>query len=573
MSATAPSHTPTVSADPQTTSYVTEAISQLLAAKDCPSKFRPLVDYLVGLAGGCTDWFEAADDEVGLNARPTAEGVSRDAACKWVQRMRKDFLAWEKKANVTFIECMPGGRDPKTKENYKSRYKVNLLGLAEATVADAQETPQWRRDPRRALELVAAERAHETPITPPKKDRFRPPRRDENALLQRNPKTALTLLAEAARILAERGELDADTFVDDFARQLRDRLKTAPPCAPKVSTLKRESVDRTGGDTGGASRPMRARCALCGETYEIGAGRHACPPPKVKTDVHPPESQQIGVDTFVHPPAEAVAAVGLFESVGAHEFGVTVKDETTGRCDYDVMDGESLRAYLPGLLARNEAARVSVIVRPEAERVTYWQVDDHGEDTRARLSDVAFITIETSPGNYLSYVAVADELEADELEAERKRFLAQVAETGGNGGSYGAVRLPGTLNQKHDHAPRVRVLHSTPGRTVTVAELEGAGLLAPPPQRRLKPPSNVVDFGAASRPWPSYEKALADAPRKANGQPDRSAADFSFAQLSFLRGKTYYDVRAKLLEVSESARTKTEHYLERTLDRAQEAAR
>jgi hypothetical protein len=562
MSATAPSHTPTVSADPQTTSYVTEAISQLLAAKDCPSKFRPLVDYLVGLAGGCTDWFEAADDEVGLNARPTAEGVSRDAACKWVQRMRKGFLEWEKKANVTFIECMPGGRDPKTKKNFKSRYKVNLLGLAEATLTDAQGEPQWRRDPRRALELVAAERADETPITPPKKPRFRPPRRDENALLQRNPKTALTLLAEVAGILAERGELDADTFVDDFAARLRDRLKTAPPCAPKVSTLKTESVDGTGGGTGGASRPMRVRCALCGEYWQIGEG-HACPP----------KSQQIGVDTFVHPPAEAVAAVGLFESVGAHEFGVTVKDETTGRCDYDVMDGEALRAYLPGLLARNEAARESVIVRPEAERVTFWQVDDHGEDTRARLSVVAFITIETSPGNYLSYVAVADELEADELEAERKRFLARVAETGGNGGSYGAVRLPGTLNQKHDRAPRVRVLHSTPGRTVTVAELEAADLLAPPPPPRQKPPSNVVDFGAASRPWPSYEKALADAPRKANGQPDRSAADFSFAQLSFLRGKTCYDVRAKLLEVSESARTKTEHYLERTLDRAQVAVR
>ena len=77
MSATAPSHVPTVSADPQTTSYVTEAISQLLAAKDCPSKFRPLVDYLVGLAGGCTDWFEAADDEVGLNARLTARRRGR----------------------------------------------------------------------------------------------------------------------------------------------------------------------------------------------------------------------------------------------------------------------------------------------------------------------------------------------------------------------------------------------------------------------------------------------------------------------------------------------------------------
>jgi hypothetical protein len=309
---------------------------------------------------------------------------------------------------------------------------------------------------------------------------------------------------------------------------------------------------------------MRARCAVCGESWQIGEG-HACPP----------KSRQNGVDTFVHPPpeAEALAAVGLFESVGAIEFGVTVKDEATGRCDYDVLTGEGLRGFLPGLLKQNAAARESVIVRPEGERVCFWQVDDAPQETADLLRGVAFGTIETSPGSNQPWLAVTDELRADELEAARKRFLARVAETGGNGGSYGALRWPGTLNRKHDPAPLVRVVHSNLGRTTTLTELEGLGLLALPTLPGEKAASNVVDFAGAARSWPSYEKALADAPRKANGRPDRSAADFSFAQLSFLRGKSYCEVRAKLLEVSESARTKTEHYLERTLDRAQEAAR
>ena len=73
-------------------------------------------------------------------------------------------------------------------------------------------------------------------------------------------------------------------------------------------------------------------CKLRGESWQIGAGPHVCPP----------KNQQIGVDTFVHPPpdAEALAAVELFESVGAHEFGVTVKDETSGWCDYEVMESD-----------------------------------------------------------------------------------------------------------------------------------------------------------------------------------------------------------------------------------------
>ena len=55
MSTTSPVYSPTFAADPRTTSCVTEAVSQLLAAKDCPSKFRPLVDYLLGVAAGSTD--------------------------------------------------------------------------------------------------------------------------------------------------------------------------------------------------------------------------------------------------------------------------------------------------------------------------------------------------------------------------------------------------------------------------------------------------------------------------------------------------------------------------------------
>lgn len=61
-------------------------------------------------------------------------------------------------------------------------------------------------------------------------------------------------------------------------------------------------------------------------------------------------------------------------------------------------------------------------------------------------------------------------------------------------------------------------------------------------------------------------------PPEQGGGLDRSAADFAWCLLSFLRGKDRADVRIKLLEVSESAAEKSGHYIDRTLDRAWESA-
>ena len=65
-----------------------------------------------------------------------------------------------------------------------------------------------------------------------RKDRFRLPRRDDDALLQRNPKTAETLLAEAYEIQRRREVTDPETFIAEFAARLLKRLQSAPPVLP-----------------------------------------------------------------------------------------------------------------------------------------------------------------------------------------------------------------------------------------------------------------------------------------------------------------------------------------------------
>lgn len=196
---TAP-HTPIP--DAAAISHQTEAINQLLAVKHCPSKFRPLIDYLIGVAKGHTDWIEKTDAEVGLCSRSSDQLTSRSAAEKYVQRFRKDFMVWQNKRNLAYIEFSGGGKDTKANEVYASRYKLNIIDLARRTVEMAQTMATvWGENPRRALELAAIEIAEDTPQTPPSKPRFRSPKRDDDALLKRNPKTALTLLKEVRDIL------------------------------------------------------------------------------------------------------------------------------------------------------------------------------------------------------------------------------------------------------------------------------------------------------------------------------------------------------------------------------------
>jgi hypothetical protein len=106
----------------------------------------------------------------------------------------------------------------------------------------------------------------------------------------------------------------------------------------------------------------------------------------------------------------------------------------------------------------------------------------------------------------------------------------------------------------------------------TVAALDQAGFIAPeqplppasvPPQMsqparkvtaggfaELRPPKGQ---GTAPRHWPDYQQTLNGAPRKKDGTPDRSRADFMWCKWAIQRGHSIEETAAKLAEVSERA--------------------
>jgi hypothetical protein len=70
----------------------------------------------------------------------------------------------------------------------------------------------------------------------------------------------------------------------------------------------------------------------------------------------------------------------------------------------------------------------------------------------------------------------------------------------------------------------------------------------------VKIPSFVATVSAGDRPWPRYDICLERAPRKKDGTPDRSRADFNFALTAQTGGHGVEETIAKLNEVSERVR-------------------
>jgi hypothetical protein len=424
------------------------------------------------------------------------------------------------------IECSPGGQAPDG-TRYASRYKVNLLALAAATVEEARASTQWTRgDQSRALELAARTIIEDTPETNAYKPRFRAPRRDDNALLSRNPKMAKTLIGEVARIMHERGE-DFNAWFDEYAESIRQDASVHTQEKDqwtKLSTVEPEESH------GGAADLLT-------------------------------EAEQAASDTCT--------AVDLLFSVGASEFLVTMKDEASGKATADNLSRRELVTKLPEYLERNADGIESFIVRPKDAALI--QLDDCTPAERDRVAPMAFMTVETSEANYQTWLALPEETCDDERKHVRERLLCGEWRTSANVGAGGALRFPGSLNCKPERRradgslPRVRLVQFAFGRFTSEAELEASGLLGQPAPPVILPNCSRPMDNFVHCSIPSYEKCLQSVEPKKNGKPDRSKADLLFA-VTCLRWKLAFDETVTLLKrFSMKAKSRRDDYAEQTV--------
>ncbi len=278
---------------------------------------------------------------------------------------------------------------------------------------------------------------------------------------------------------------------------------------------------------------------------------------------------------------EAFRMLDTFASVGATHFDLThlnIDGEKRGFRPQQTLP--QLKNSLPRLFPGATERQNNIIVRPHSDTAQLIQLDDLKADALARLHDVAFLTLQTSPGNHQAWVAVSD-LKKGEETKDFARRLRKGAEA--DLSASGATRIAGTANYKRKYEPdfpTVKIVDAAPGRIVTTAQLDSLGLVAAPePAPAVIPLRSRRRHPAAEgeRTWPDYQRCVTGAPPNQQGSgPDRSMADFFWCMMAAQRGWSIEETANKLMEVSaraqERARLHDEGYALITAQNAAAAA-
>lgn len=199
-----------------------------------------------------------------------------------------------------------------------------------------------------------------------------------------------------------------------------------------------------------------------------------------------------------------------FASVGARVFDLSITDINGNPVEGLQRTGESLaqlRRRIGQDLLAAERNRHNVIIRPRSTTALLVQLDDFSPAKAAEIEPHAFLSICTSPGNGQVWLAIADGPKESEKEAA-KNFRKRVRRgAGADKSATGATRISGSLNFKPHYAPEfplVTLTHTNRGKTITIAQLEQAELLAPAeePAPPLPPASVPRELGRQAQHLP-----------------------------------------------------------------------
>jgi hypothetical protein len=282
--------------------------------------------------------------------------------------------------------------------------------------------------------------------------------------------------------------------------------------------------------------------------------------------------------------AEAEAALDAFVSVGARACVAVVVDDALPFEESVVTDAhlpvDEFRLGLPYHLEHNlDNETHSLCVRFSGITPSWdWygsrrliQADDCSAEEYARLLSFSFFAVRTSltPRGFQVWIALSDEIaDHEEFRRQKRRLYGKFNPTRDkkklNGGAHGSVRWPGTLNRKpkrrypDGESPRVQLLHVSPGRITSLAELDAAGLLAPPPRRATPEEVRELKAKLPDGSWPDINDYLG---RKG----DRSGPECGWAMAALGRGWPRRSVVAKLREIGPKAKTRDDDYAEQTV--------
>jgi len=182
---------------------------------------------------------------------------------------------------------------------------------------------------------------------------------------------------------------------------------------------------------------------------------------------------------------EALRMIDTFASVGANKIHVT-KTDINGNVQWGKSYSPAdLRKVLPAMIrvaAKLEECDVldkkgnvigearaggNLMVRPMSETAAFIQLDDLTEAKLDLVRPVAFLTVQTSPGNHQAWIAVPNLVHDQERKDFTRRVKKQVT---GDSLATGSVRLAGTCNFKAKYIgnfPKVAIIDAARGCITT----------------------------------------------------------------------------------------------------------
>ena len=386
-------------------------------------------------------------------------------------------------------------------------------------------------------------------------------------IMRRAALRAAAMLPEGER---EAFQIEAHAILDEVWEG--EEETPPPPAVPPVS--KRRTAEKSA--EADAPESATSRASAQGEAADFGRKNEETGGDRrtFLTYEYEPEAEPRGTSL-----AEAEAACTLCASVGVERVKIVLVDDTKPKGAPDAVTHArgltlaELQSELPHYITRNARAPVeSLTVRLHFKGDTRLiQTDDCSPEVCAALAPFSFMQAATSPGNAQAWLCLADELSEREYAEVRRRYLKRLEGTGANGGAYGSIRWPGSMNRKPGRrysdgaSPRVQLLLSAPGRRVTVAELDAAGLLAPPEPKPT--PRQVRDIkGRIPSGWPDLEECYA------KYGSDRSRAEFVWCMKALRKGWPEHHVEAELSRVGAKAVTRQrDDYIAKTVENAARA--
>lgn len=230
---------------------------------------------------------------------------------------------------------------------------------------------------------------------------------------------------------------------------------------------------------------------------------------------------------------------------------------------------EELSAQMESILINNRTKKKNYSIYLKSEALNLILVDDiRSLEQFKKMLPFACYGQETSPSSYQLLFAL-----------EGSKNFTRKRLTGKFDTSATFHRLPGIKNWKPERGPDFPIVKNdcffsggSIGRVTNESELLAEGIIeeeikSAPSTKVTNPPA---EFSSSSKnlerrwqnmkKWPSYERALNGAPKKSNGEPDRSVADLHWAGLCLDWGFTVEETAGELSELSEKVKEGKDPY-------------